>query len=410
MKTRNIFAALRGLAGVLIGLATLFGAARPAGAQSGIEFSGMKAEYDFGRRVEFSVRLSPVSSIQSATVTFGEEGGISQTQPLTITTDGLAQYVYDASLNTLTPFSRIVYWFSATLTDGTVAQSGTQVLIYSDDRFAWKTLEQGTFRVHWYAGDDAFGAQTLDAANRGLQSVSNLIPVGATGPIDIWVYLNADDLQGALFSGGETWVAGHAGPQLGVVMISVDPGSQKRAAELERQTPHELAHVLLYRRIGANYDRLPFWLKEGVASMAELNPNPDYARALEMAAEKNAIIPLTDLCSTFPSNQADAFLAYAEAESFTRFIVDNHGTTGLSALVSAYADGMDCEQGAARALNEPLSRLEIRWRETELGENRTGVIASNMFPYVLLLALALMVPAWSAFARLLERRKNARSG
>ena len=131
--------------------------------------------------------------------------------------------------------------------------------------------------------------------------------------------------------------------------------------------------------------------------------------ALEMAAEKNAIIPLADLCATFPSNQADAFLAYAEAESFTRFIVDNHGTTGLSALVSAYADGMDCEQGAARALNEPLSRLEIRWRETELGENRAGVIASNIFPYLLLLALALMVPAWSVLERLRERRKNARS-
>ncbi|MEW5939746.1 MAG: peptidase MA family metallohydrolase [Chloroflexota bacterium] len=395
---------------ILLGLMILLVSARPAGAQSGIELTDIGADYDFGKQIVFSVRITPAVPVQSATVTFGEPEGISQTRSLTVNPDGTAEYRYDASLNALAAFSPIVFWFTVTLPDGTVIQSGTYNIVYADDRFAWRTLERGTFRAHWYEGDETFGGEALDAANRGLQAVSGLIPVGETGPIDIWVYANAQDLQGALFAGGEAWVAGHAGPQLGVVMISIDPASERRNIELERQTPHELAHVLLYRRIGADYERLPAWLTEGIATMAEaeLYPNPDFVVVLNAAAQENSVIPLADLCDSFPSDTGNAFLAYAEAESFTRFIVDNYGTTGLSALVSAYADGLDCEQGARHALNEPLSRLEIRWRETKLGENRGGVIAFNLFPYLILLGLVLIVPVWGAIGRILERRKNAR--
>ena len=91
-----------------------------------------------------------------------------------------------------------------------------------------------------------------------------------------------------------------------------------------------------------------------------------------------------------------------------RFLLDNYGTTGLSALISAYADGMDCEEGARRALEQPLSQLEVRWRESTLGENRSGVVATNLFPYLLVLGLILFVPVWGALGRIRERRKNAR--
>jgi hypothetical protein len=401
----------RRMSALTLGLLILLVSARPAGAQSGIELTDARVDYEFGKQIVFSIRIAPVVPIQSATVTFGEANGISQTQPLTVAPDGLAQYRYDASLNALAPFSSIVFWFSATLPDGTVTRSGTYTFVYADDRFAWKTLERGIFRAHWYEGDEAFGGEVLDAASRGLQAVTDLIPVGDTGPIDIWVYASAQDLQGALFLGGQSWVAGHAGPQLGVVMVSMDPTAEQRIIEVERQVPHELAHVMLYRRIGADYARLPAWLTEGIATMAEaeLYPNPDFETTLNVHAEENTLLPLADLCDSFPSDTANAFLAYAEAESFTRYVVDNYGTTGLSALVSAYADGLDCEQGARQALNQPLSRLEIRWRETELGENRSGVIAFNLFPYLILLGLVLIVPVWGALSRMAERRRNARN-
>ena len=396
------------LVALLLGLMILFGTARQARAQSGIDVTDVRVEYRFGEQINFLARIQAPLPVQSATVTFREPDGLVQTRPLTVNPDGTAGYRYDASLHALAPFTPIVFWFNVMLTDGTAIESGTYNFNYADNRFPWQVREEGMLRVHWYNGDPAFGDAVLNMGQRGLQSVTNLIPVDVTAPIDIWVYSDSADLQGALVLGGQSWVAGHASPEIGVAMVSVKPGLEQ-SIELERQVPHELAHILLFRRIGADYARLPAWLTEGMATMAELYPNPDYASSLKIAADTNSLLPLTDLCASFPPDTANAFLAYAESESFTRYIVDNYGTTGLSALASAYADGLDCEQGARQALNLSLSQLEVRWRESTLGENRSGVIAYNLFPYLILLGLVLLVPVWGAFGRIRERMKNARA-
>ena len=392
-------------------LMILLAMANPARAQSGSVVSDVRVVSEFGRQVTFLARIQSPVGIQSASVTFREEEGIQQTQPLALQPDGTAGYTYDASAKALKPFARIVFWFNVTLADGTQTQSENYNFDYIDNRFTWQTREDGMLRVHWVVGrgDETFGAAILDSARRGLQSVSTLISVDLAEPIDIWVYANADDLQGALLLGGQSWVAGHASPELGVVMVSVAPGADQNI-QLERQVPHELAHVLLYRRVGANYNRLPIWLREGMASMAELYYNTDLDLVLANATETNSIIPFADLCSSFPPDTANAQLAYAESRSFTQFIVDNYGTSGLSSLALAYADGLDCEQGARQALGLSLSQLEVRWRESTLGENRSGVIASNLLPYLLLLMLVLIVPVWVAFGRIIQRKKNVRNG
>jgi hypothetical protein len=326
---------------------------------------------------------------------------------MSVNADGTAGYRYDARLNLLPPFARIVYWFDVTLSDGTRFTSQQFEFIYSDNRFAWQTLEDGALRVHWYEGEAAFGASVLDAARRGIDSAQALLPMESAETIDVYVYASGTELQSALELGGQSWVAGHASPELGVAMISIPPGPEQSNA-LERLVPHELTHVLLYQGLGPNYNRLPIWLTEGMASNAELIPNPDLDATLAAAVDSNSLLPLSELCAAFPPDTGRAFLAYAQSKSFVRFLLDNFGTTGLSALTSAYADGMDCEEGARRALEQPLSQLEVRWRESTLGENRSGVVALNLFPYILVLGLVLFVPVWGAINRLIGKRKNAR--
>lgn len=388
---------------VFLSLLILLAMANPARAQSGSVVSDVRVVSEFGRQVTFLARIQSPVGVQSATVTFREENGIQQTQPLTLSADGTAAYTYDASVKAIKPFARIVFWFNVTLADGTEMQSDNYNFDYIDNRFDWQTREDGLLRAHWVDGDATFGDVVLDVARRGLGSVSLLINVEMNAPIDIWVYPTSDDLQGALLLGGQSWVAGHASPELGVVMVSVAPG-ENQSIQLERQVPHELAHVLLYRRVGMNYNRLPLWLREGMASMAELYYNADLDVVLANAADNNSIIPLTDLCNSFPPDTANAQLAYAESRSFAQFIVDNYGMSGLNSLALAYADGLDCEQGARQALGLSLSQLEVRWRENVLGENRSGVIVSNLLPYLLLLGLLLAVPVSVAFGRIVRRK------
>ena len=61
---------------------------------------------------------------------------------------------------------------------------------------------------------------------------------------------------------GRTWVSGHADPKIGVIMVTASPDLIGRA-DLERDVPHEIAHIMVYQATRAGYDRMPVWLDEG---------------------------------------------------------------------------------------------------------------------------------------------------
>ncbi len=358
------------------------------------------AETEFGVQVTFWARIQSPIPLLGGVVYFRDDfDGITRALPLQMVAEGMVSSRYDVTQNVLRPFTNLTYWFEFTLQDGQTARSADYQTRYEDNRFPWKEISNGLLRVHWYEGDDAFGAALLDAASRGLNQAAGLLPAASLAPVDIYVYATAQDLQGALFLGGEQWTGGHANPKLGVVMAAVTPGPGQ-GIEMERLLPHELAHVLMYRSVGDAYNRLPVWLNEGMASLAELYPNPDYALALQTASQRGTLLSMQDLCASFPPDAASAFLAYAQSQSFVRYLRDTYGSAALLALTSAYADGLGCNEGAVRTLGVPLTQLEARWHETALGENAAAVFLRNMLPYLVVLGLLLLLP----FIGLIQRR------
>lgn len=275
--------------------------------------------------------------------------------------------------------------------------------------FNWQTLESGALKVHWYQGDASFGQAALETAQAGLESVARLVPPNLEQPIEIFIYANADDLRDALVPGNETWVAGHADPALGVVMVVVEPGAEQRIT-MEQRIPHELMHIMLYRSVGPGYQNLPAWLREGTATLAEIYPNADYDRVLVEATGGNRLIPLRDLCVSFPADAGSAFLAYAESRSFTHYLYNTYGSTGLQNLVRSYADGVDCEHGTERAYGISLTRLEGEWRSSTLGQNAFRSTLQNISPYLVLLCLVLIIPLIGILSAVRKRGSSNESG
>ena len=93
-------------------------------------------------------------------------------------------------------------------------------------------------------------------------------------------------------------------------------------------------------------------------------------------------MPIADICDAFPLDASRAYLAYAKSQSFVRFLRDTYGTASLQALVSAYADGLGCEQGVTRALNTSLAAW-IRAGATRCwGKTRPEFSCADMLPYL----------------------------
>ena len=346
------------------------------------------ATYTFGQQITFTAQItSPVQIPKATIVILDESQGVSHVRPVAFT-DGRSEFVFDTQQNHIRPFSQVSWYYQLTLGDGSSVQSASQSMRYEDNRYAWQKLEAGSVHVFWAQGDTAFGESALNAALTGLQSIGNLIPVDLNQPIEIYIYPNQNDIASL---SGEAWEAGRAYPDLGVALAAVELDSNQ-SINLEGRIPHELMHVLLYRQLGAGYKSLPVWLNEGYATLAEINPTPDYARALMNYSDRNALIPMRDLCTSFPADSASAFLAYAQARSFTSYLRDTYGVPALLNLAKVYANGMDCETGIQGALGYPLSTLDQTWREKSLGQNVLGIAIRNMIPYIVLLLLLIGIP------------------
>lgn len=383
----------------LIGLSSFFNVPQARAAvlssskgQSAVEVQDAKADVQFGQQILFTATIKSSLPIQSISIVLTDESqGLSRVEPISVQPDGKTEYRLDTTQLTLRPFTKILWSYQLTLDDGSTAQSDSFSVRYMDDRFNWQSLESGTLRLNWYDGDAAFGQAALNAAQSGLQSSGRLMTLDLASPIDVYIYANVDDLRATLMSGGEQWIAGHANPALGIVMVVVETGAEQNIT-MEQRIPHELMHVMMYRSVGPGYNNIPAWLREGTATLAEVFPNADYDRILMNAAATNTLIPMKELCASFPADAGSAFLAYAEARSFTSYLHDTYGSTGLLKLAATYADGVNCERGTERAFNVSLSNLEVNWRSSVLGQNAFLPALRNITPYLVLLCLVLIIP------------------
>jgi hypothetical protein len=389
---------------VILSISITFLSTSHAGAQEVVDVS---VEYVFGRQVEFTGRIRsdvPANKVLISIRTKNETDTI--LDQVDISSDGKFSYVYLIESRPLRAFTNLDYWFNITLVDGTEFSSPIYNFYYVDNRYEWQHLTDPPFDVYWYEGDISFAQGILDVAREGLIQAQGIMPLQILPNISIFVYGNSDQIPK---TPGNDWIAGHAYPDLGLIVVSIPDGPDKRL-EMERQVPHELMHVLLYQTTRLGYKNLPNWLNEGLATMAQLYPTPEYQVLLENAIKEDSLIPISSLCQGFPSHASGAYLAYAEATYFTRYIYSQYGSSGLERLVSQYANGLDCERGVEVALGVTLSHLEEQWLRDSLGVSIIPLFdkTDQLLPWFFLLVVVLAIPLLTVAAGLIiNQRKQA---
>lgn len=380
----------------------------PAAAQAGVEIEYEEPEIRFGEQVLFRGALKTDRPVREALL-LAQSGTSGEVQviPAKQAGQGHLEATLDVREHPLRPFSQVTYQFQITFEDGVTQDGPLASFNYTDNRFDWRQLRSSPFRVHWYQAGPEFGQQVLNVGQAGLQQAQEILPQ-AIGPpeIDVYVYNNSGDLRTALAGSGQEWLAGHADAELGLIMVSLAPGPEQRL-EMERQIPHELMHLMMAYTDANTYRNLPAWLNEGLASLAELYPNPDYPLVLQNAYQSGELIPMAALCKAIPADSGRALLAYAQSASFVRFLIDAYPGRALESLLAFYAQGQGCEEAIQAGLGASLAQLDARWQRQTFAAPSLRTAFAELLPWLLLLLLVLVGPAILMVRSL--RRTPARS-
>lgn len=368
--------------------------ARPAAAQ--VQTVQTKLSAVLGESLTFKAEVSSDLAVQAAAIFFSAaEDSHTNVGLAAVRRQGEnlyeLEYTHQLADYYIPPFSRITFHWELTLSDGSVFLSPEESAEYTENRFQWQTLEESGFRVHWSDGDLTFGQEIINIARASVTQISEIIPQPGLAVMDIYVYPDLATMRPALRPDSEEWVAGSADPKLGVILVALPAGAEQKLLA-EQRIPHEMMHVLLYQDYPRGYKYLPRWLTEGLASLVERNSNPDYRISLSEAARDQKLIPMQAICQDFPQDTASSLLAYAQSQSFVQYLFNTYGASGLQNLITAYSNGLDCQNGALQGLGRDLNRLESDWQRSGLGQPGSQGAIQNLLPWLILLLAALIAP------------------
>ncbi|MEO5986946.1 MAG: hypothetical protein ABIW50_00605, partial [Candidatus Limnocylindria bacterium] len=184
--------ALGAVAGAFLALATPHAVA----AFDGFGEVSADSTYDVEIRFDVEYRGSAPDRLELLTRTPGSEVAVvAPVEPR----GGSASFVWDTSIDYVTPNTLLTYWWRATV-DGEVVLTPESTIRYEDDRerLDWQRAQLGEATVHWYGDAEAqarrFGELTAD----GVAQAEDLLGTRLAGPVDVFVYASRDDFFSAL--------------------------------------------------------------------------------------------------------------------------------------------------------------------------------------------------------------------
>jgi tetratricopeptide (TPR) repeat protein len=168
-----------------------------------------------------------------------------------------------------------------------------------------------------------------------------------------------DTFQSA--TGSPAWADGLFDSVLGRIRIPTQ-GATADTKWLTDVLRHEYVHALLHDRLGAGGGALPVWLNEGLAMQLAGSDWPELDEAMKGEVK---VIPLPYLEGSWarlPSPVAS--LAYLEANSAVRFLIDRWGMARVDELLTAFK----ARESVATALESKLfvsyEQFQVRWLDT----------------------------------------------
>ena len=265
---------------------------------------------------------------------------------------------------TLLPGAEIEYRFEVRGADGT-AHTTTSTVVYIDHELPWRTQSEGLVDMWWYAGGDDLATDAVDGIRRGLTALDEDFGLELQRRTRLVFYADGDRMRADMGRGTRPWVGGVAAARFNLIVLYASEYDWGRST-LAATIAHELTHIAIEHTIGEPPRNLPTWLHEGVATVVEsaVAERFSYQDIVDAAFEADRLISLRGLSGSFPVQSTGALLAYAQSNSFVKFIIDRWGESAITEILDAYRQGASQDSALRQAVGVGLNALEAQWLAT----------------------------------------------
>ncbi len=355
-------------------------AAKPTAQAARLEVQSNTVSADFPKSLTFNLKANSTQDITRITLSYSvnkitvapvvNEVRVSF-EP---SRDAGVQWVWDQRKGGI-PGGAEVTWEWIVDTGGSRTRTEKKTFLYHDPRFDGKSsLTEGDVSLYWYGGDAAYGRGLMSAAQDALKRLAQDTGAQLTRPVKLYIYPSYEELRSALVFPQE-WTGGVAFTEYGVIAIGVSPGRAGYDYGL-RTVAHELTHLVTFQVTFNSYGvNMPTWLNEGLSEWAEGAPDPDRKSRVELAAKQDKLFSVKTLSSSFPAGTDDALLAYGEAESLVRFLIEKYGKEQMNAYLGLFRQGIGAEEGLQKIYGFDYNGLDMFWRVSIGASQRAQVTA-----------------------------------
>ncbi len=315
---------------LLLPVLSLAAAPRPS-----IRVADAQAVLHYPDSIDFTLQATSTDPIVTAEVEYGLETAscatdINRAEPEDYEPAGTidVQWTWDMrQTGSLPPGARLWWRWHLVDSTGQELRTTTETVTWLDDVHAWQTLTEGNLSLHTYNAPPAMARQLLDAAVGGAIPAAERTRSAAGRPGQP-VHLRQHRRRwrdAILFE--PQWTGGMAFAEHRTIILGIGESDLEWGLNA---VEHELAHVIVGNLVSACYSRLPTWLSEGLAMVAEGGLDAESQRLLDQALQDDTFYPVRALSDGFTEDPGGASLAYAQSYSLVTYLLEAHGRERLA--------------------------------------------------------------------------------
>jgi hypothetical protein len=317
-------------------------------------FGDATADSTYGVEIRFEVDLlgTPSDRLELLLRTPGPESAfVTPVEP-----DGdHASYVWDTSVDYITPNTLVSYRWRAT--DGDEVVLGPEETIrYEDDRpgLDWQQAQLGETTVHWYGDAETQARRFGELTAVGVAQAEDLLGTQLAGPVDVFVYDSREDFFGALGPGAREWTGAAAYSELRTIFMWLGGGSP---SYLEVAMVHEVTHVVFYDATNNPFHEPARWLNEGIATWSESSDADEQRGIVQFEAAGGGLFSFEAITEQFPIGERGGQLSYAQGTTLIADIIDRYGRDAMARITAAYRDGASDAEALEAGTGVPADQL-----------------------------------------------------